>query len=80
MGSKLHFEKNGWLGSTKTYQYTASFSGWTRTVGADTARKILSNLNLYDEFTNYKDFIEGKEPMYQLIDDFSGPLRRLKDK
>ena len=83
LGSKLHFErkvKRNWWRGTETYQYTASFFGWTRTVGADTARKILSNLKLYDEFANYRDFVEGKEAMYQLVDDFSGPLRRLKDK
>ena len=83
IGTKLHLErrvKKGWLRKDDIYQYTASFSGWTRIVGADTARKILSNLNLYDEFANYKDFIDGKESMYQLVDEFSGPLRRLKDK
>lgn len=83
IGTKLHFErkiKKGWLKREEIYQYTASFSGWTRSVGADTARKILTNLNLYDEFANYRDFIEGKESMYQLVDEFSGPLRRLKDK
>ena len=57
---------------------TASFTGWTRSVGADTARKILSNLHLYDEFVNYQDFLAGKEAMYQLVDEFSGPLKRLK--
>lgn len=61
-------------------QYTASFSGWTRTVGADTARKILSNLKLYDQYADYNDFIQGKEPMYQLVDEFRGLFRRLKDK
>lgn len=82
-GTKLHFErkvKRSWWRGLETYQYTASFSGWTRTVGADTARKILSNLKLYDEFANYRDFLEGKEAMYQLVDEFNGPLRRLKDK
>lgn len=82
-GTKVHFErkvKKSWFRREETYQYTASFSGWTRTVGANTARKILCNLNLYDEFANYRDFIDNKEPMYQLIDDFSAPLRRLKDK
>ena len=49
-------------------------------MGADTARKILSSLDLYSEFASYRDFIEGKEAMYQLVDEFSGPLRRLKDK
>ena len=83
IGTKLHFErkvKRYWFWREKTYQYTASFSGWTRSVGADTSRKILKNLNLYDEFANYQDFFEGKDAMYQLVDEFSGPLRRLRDK
>ncbi len=83
IGTKIHFErrvKRGWLNHDQLFQYVASFSGWTRSVGADTARKILTNLGLYDEFANYRDFFEGKEAMYQLVDEFSGPLRRLKDK
>ena len=83
IGTKIHFErilKRGFWHSPEVCQYTASFAGWTRTVGADTARKLLSNLKLYDEFANYKDFVLGKEAMYQLVDDFNGPLRRLKDK
>ena len=83
IGTKIHFErtlKRGFWHSPEVCQYMASFSGWTRTVGADTARKLLSNLKLYDEFANYKDFVLGKEAMYQLVDDFNGPLRRLKDK
>ena len=83
IGTKIHFErkvKKGWFSREQTFQYVASFSGWTRSVGADTARKILSSLDLYSEFASYRDFIEGKEAMYQLVDEFSGPLRRLKDK
>ena len=82
-GTKLHLERTvrgGLFKKDETYQYTASFAGWTRTVGADTARKILTSLKLYEEFADYKDFFEGKEPLYQLVDNFSGPLRRLKDK
>lgn len=83
IGTKIHFErriKKIWFSREKVYQYTASFTGWTRSVGADTARKILSNLHLYDEFANYQDFLAGKEAMYELVDEFSGPLKRLKDK
>lgn len=83
IGTKIHFERNirkSWLSREQSYQYVASFSGWTRSVGADTARKILSSLDLYNEFVSYRDFIEGKEAMYQLVDTFNGPLRRLKDK
>lgn len=82
-GTKIHFErkvKKSWFRKEEIFQYTASFSGWTRGVGADTARKILSNLGLYDEFANYRDFFKGEDAMYQLVDEFSGPLKRLKDK
>lgn len=83
VGGKMHFERKiqkGWFRPQKTLGYSAVFSGWTRTIGADTARNILSSLEIYEEFANYKDFIEGKETFYQLVDDFRDPLRRLKDK
>lgn len=83
VGGKMHFDRKvqkGWFKPAKPLGYSAVFSGWTRTVGADTARNILSNLEIYEEFANYKDFIEGKETLYQFVDDFRDPLRRLKDK
>ena len=82
-GNKIHFKrrvKSHWYTKAELLQCSAMFYGWTRVIGADTARKTLRFLKLYDEFASYKDFIEGKEAMYQLVHEFSGPLRRLKDK
>lgn len=55
------------------------FGGWTRTVGAKTAREALENLGLYDQFPSYSVLMEGETPLYKLVDDFKEPLRRLKD-
>lgn len=60
--------------------YYLNFGGWTRTVGAKTARETLQNLGLYDQFASYKDLLDGADPLYELIDNFKEPLRRLKDK
>ena len=56
-----------------------SFGGWTRTVGAKTARDTLSALGLYDQFPTYQDLLNNAEPLYELVDNFKEPLRRLKD-
>jgi len=63
----------------KVLQYTIVFGGWSRTIGAGTAREVMENLELFNQYPSYQDFLEGSEPMYQLIQQFEGPLRRLKD-
>lgn len=65
--------------SSETYTYTIPFHGWTRTVGAKTARDTLKKLNLYDQYPSYHSLFDGQESMYELVDDFKEPLRRLKD-
>jgi len=83
VGNKMHFtyiEKSGWFKKEKKKGYAVSFSGWTRIVGADTLRKVLQKLGLYEQYANYKDFLKGEDPMYQLVNEFETPLRRLKDK
>lgn len=60
--------------------FSIPFGGWTRVVGAKTARDTLEALDLYDEFASYKDLLEGADPLYELTDNFKEPLRRLKDK
>ncbi len=62
-----------------TLQYTVVFGGWTRAVGANTAREILKNLDLYHQFPDYKSFLDGNATFYSLISQFEGPFRRLKD-
>lgn len=82
-GGKFCFKRTvdrGWFRKREEYYSFIQFSGWTRCVGPDTVRKTLQNLNLYEQFATYKDFFEGKERMYSLVDDFCEPLRRLKDK
>lgn len=59
--------------------YSIGFAGWSRSVGAKTAREVLQKLKLYEEYPDYQDFLEGKEPMYQMVEQFEVPLRRLKD-
>jgi death-on-curing protein len=63
----------------KVLQYSVVFGGWSRTIGAATAREVLEALELFGQYPSYQDFLDGSEPMYQLIQQFEGPLRRLKD-
>lgn len=60
--------------------YSIPYMGDTRTIGAGTARDVLSNLDIYDQYADYSSFFEGADPRYMLIQQFEGPLRRLKDK
>lgn len=79
---KIYFQRiipGGFLRKEKKLNYTMVFGGWTRSVGAQTARDVLTNMELYDQFPNYQSFIDGQEPYYSLIQDFEAPLRRLKD-
>ena len=64
----------------KQKSYSISFGGWTRTVGAKTARETLQALDLYDQFSSYQNLFKDVDPLYELIDNFKEPLRRLKDK
>ena len=71
---------NGWkFVRPKEYNYSIPFRGWTRTVGAGTARDVLNKLGLYDQIPSYRYFFICAEPMYNLVEDFKEPLRRLKD-
>lgn len=79
---KLKFRreiKKLWPFPSKTLQYAIIFGGWSRTIGAGTAREVMQALELFNQYPSYQDFLEGSEPMYQLIQQFEGPLRRLKD-
>ncbi len=79
---KLHFKRQStkkWFKQPEIYNYSIVFGGWTRCIGPQTARDILTNLKLYEQFPDYQSFIDGQEPYYSLIQDFEGPLRRLKD-
>lgn len=79
---KLHFQRvipGTWIKKEQKLQYSMVFGGWTRSVGAQTARDVLKSMDLYNQFPDYQSFIDGQEPYYSLIHDFERPLRRLKD-
>lgn len=71
--------KKMWPFGEETVSYSIPFGGWSRVIGAKTARDVLQNLKLYDQYPSYQDFLNGSEPLYQMIQQFEGPLRRLKD-
>lgn len=79
---KIHFARTtkSLDGMTQTLKYSLVFGGWTRTVGVKQVRILLEALKIYEEIPDYNVFLAGGEPMYRLISDFEGPLRRLKDR
>ena len=79
---KLHFRRTipaRWFKQERNLRYSMVFGGWTRSIGPQTAREILTSLELYDQYADYQSFIDGQEPYYSLIQEFEVPLRRLKD-
>lgn len=79
---KIHLRrdiKRPWLLKSETINYSINFAGWSRSVGAKTARDVLQTLKIYEQYPDYQDFLDGKEPMYQIVEQFEVPLRRLKD-
>lgn len=79
---KLHFERvipAKLFRKREELHYAIPFGGWTRSIGAQTARDILQNIKLYDQIPDYQSFVDGNELFYSLIEDFEIPLRRLKD-
>lgn len=60
--------------------FVIPFHGWTRTVGPKTARETLDGLGLFEQFPTYQHLFEGADSLYELVDEFKEPLRRLKDK
>ena len=85
-GGKIKFKriikKRVWMFKVSTIEkaWTIQYHGATRTVGAETVRDILKQLDLYEEYPTYQSFIEGADPRYMLIQTFEHPLRRLKDR
>ena len=81
-GNKMKFEYTKpakWRYPQKKLMCTTPFHGWTRTVGAGTARDTIESLDLYAQFADYKSFLQNTDPLYKLVEDFQVPLRRLKD-
>ncbi len=57
------------------------FPGWKKQINQKAFKEALKALGLTpDRGFDQKVFFEGAEPLYKLIHDFEGPLRRLKDK
>jgi len=57
------------------------FSGWTKQVRLKAVKETLKATGLVaDNGIDSQVFYKGAEPMYKLIQDFEGPLGRLKDK
>lgn len=57
------------------------FPGWRKQINQKAFKETLKALDLTpDRGFDRKVFFENAEPLYKLIYDFEGPLRRLKDK
>ena len=57
------------------------FPGWKKQINQKAFKETLKALDLTpDRGFDKKVFFENAEPLYKLIHDFEGPLRRLKDK
>lgn len=72
----VYQERKTFLGPKKRHVRQIGFPGWSRQIGAKAAKSILHDLNLDD----YYQFFKDGEPIYKLLEDYSGPLSRLKDK
>lgn len=79
---KMHreFKRKGIFARARNKSYSIPYRGDTRPIKAGTAREVLDQLELYDQYPNYASFIKGSDPRYMLIQQFEAPLRRLKDK
>lgn len=57
------------------------FPGWKKQVNPKALKNVLKETHLTAEFGVDSDvFFKGEEPMYALINEYRGPLLRLKDK
>ncbi|MBQ3235121.1 MAG: hypothetical protein IJA97_03060, partial [Clostridia bacterium] len=55
------------------------FKGWKKQVGSKSLKCILKIVSEAKQI-DFSTFYRGGEPLYELIDAYSGPLSRLKDK
>lgn len=60
----------------QVYIRQIGFPGWSKQVNEKAMKCILNDIGVQDTY----NFYQGGEPLYKLIDDYNGPLRRLKDK
>lgn len=82
-GDKIKFErelKRSWfLGKREKYQYFVQFYGWTRSVKSKMARDIINNLHLNEEYPSFQSISDIDNNIYNIVNEFEGPLRKLKD-
>lgn len=81
-GGKIHFTyipQSKWDVYCDEKNYAIPFGGWTRVIGPQTARETMQQLGLYQQLPSYQSLLDGASPMYQLVQQFEVPLRRLKD-
>lgn len=67
------------VGPKKVIQ--VGFPGWKKQVNEKAAKCILKECRLTnDDGVDSDVFFKGEEPLYSLIEEYKGPLKRLKDK
>lgn len=76
----LCWDKTGFFGKKKKeVLYQVGFKGWKKQVGTKSLICILKIVAEKKQI-DYSTFYKGGEPLYELIDNYAGPLSRLKDK
>ena len=61
--------------------YKISFKGWSKQITKKTAREVLKKCEITSKYGKDSEvFYEDADPMYKLIEDYEGPLKRLSDK
>ena len=63
----------------KDILYQIGFKGWKKQVGTKSLKCILKIVSQKEQI-DYSTFYSSGEPLYELIDNYAGPLSRLKDK
>ncbi|WP_413531827.1 type II toxin-antitoxin system death-on-curing family toxin [Empedobacter brevis] len=57
------------------------FNGWDKKINLKAVKESLKACNLTDEYgIDSQSFYNGVEPLHSLINEYQGPLRRLKDR
>ncbi len=76
----LYYQYKTIFGRQKSHKlYQIGFKGWTRQVNEKSFKCIFSKIKEKIDI-DIGTILRGGEPMYKLIESFSGPLSRLKDK
>lgn len=79
----VYYENEKHMFRTRTVEkrFNIGFKSWKAQVGAKAVKEALKKCRLTSEdLVDSMVFFKDTEPMNKLIEDFEGPLRRLKDK